>query len=195
MSSLVGHAATGAAIYFSRSHAAGPHPRWVLPLFVLLAVVPDVDYLGLWWFHIVPQPRVTHSLLFCLGIAVPAWWFARRVTAGSSGLMSCSAFALATCSHLVLDLLVGVHSLPVFWPLAHAEVTSPIGLLPSAGHLRLGNYYLWRNLFIECAVLWPVLLAVVAWRRAIPLRSVWPKAAFLLPLWVGGMVWSLQLQR
>lgn len=194
MSSFVGHVATAAAIYFS-SRRDDSVRRWALPLLVVLSVAPDFDYFALWLFGINPQPRVTHSLAFCLVIAVLAWVATIRPRNRDPSSVTFVALALASCSHLILDLLVGVHPLPVFWPFVSNEISSPVGLLPSAAHVRLGNYYLWRNLFIECGVLLPVLAAAVALRRAVPIRSMLPKALILAPLWFACLIWSIGLQR
>jgi inner membrane protein len=195
MSSLVGHVATAAAIHFGSNCENGPRPRWVLALLIVLAIAPDFDYFAFWLFGINVQPRVTHSLAFCLFGALMAWAATIRTRHRQASSVTFLALALASCSHLVLDLLVGVHPLPVFWPFASAEISSPIGILPSAAHVRLTNYYLWRNLVIECGVLLPVLATLTALSRVTPVRSILRQAVFVLPIWIGCLIWSLGLQR
>lgn len=164
-------------------------------MLVFVAVVPDFDYFALWLFNINPSPRVTHSLAFCLVVSALAWGIAMKLRTSAQPGITFLALALASSSHLLLDLLVGVHSLPVFWPFTVGEVSSPVGILPSAGRLSVTNYYLWRNLFIECGVLLPILAALVALFRATPARSVLPMTLFLGPLWLACLVWSVGLDR
>ncbi len=188
MSSFVGHVACGTAVYLSQTP---PRLRWTLFALVFAAVAPDFDYLALWLFHIRPELRVTHSLLFCFAIGVVGALIlpGDRTTRTRTGAF----LTLSACTHLALDLLVGVHPLPLFWPALTTGVASPIGILPSAGHLSVTNYYLWRNLLIECGVLLPVLATLVAVRRTTSLRV--SKLALLLPLWLACLGWSITLPR
>jgi len=82
---------------------------------------------------------------------------------------------------------------PFFWPFPGSEIQSPIGLLPSAGHLNWANYYLWRNLIIECGVLLPAFAFLVAAARAVPIRASLPKAAIFVPIWAAFLTWSIQV--
>lgn len=194
MSSLIGHAVTGAAIAFARGHSNRKKARRELPLLVLLAIAPDFDYLALWLLGVDAQPRATHSLCFCLGAATVAWALGRAVAPQDrpSGFVP---LALAACSHLLLDLLVGVHSLPLLWPFSAIDVVSPIGVLPSAAHVSLTNRYLWRNLAIELGILVPMLLIVV-WRRGgTPAQALLRRGTLLVPIWLKCLLWSISLQR
>lgn len=195
MSSFIGHAVTGIAI--AMAGAGGSHngtPR-NLPWLVLPAVCADFDYLLYWSLGIDLQPRLTHSLLYALFAATTIWGLERLAGPGRQPHARFPPLLLAACSHLVLDLLVGVHSLPVFWPFVSTEVASPIGLLPSAAHLSLTNYYLWRNLFIEMGVLLPVLtLGVVASRTGSWVTAV-KKGSYLVLPWLGFLAWSMSLHR
>lgn len=183
MSSIIAHIASGGAVYFAQKRQK---PRWLLPVLILLAIVPDLDYLAFWFLHINFEPRFSHSLAFCLSISTIAWLTARRP-------LPFMMFALASCSHLILDFLVGVHPLPLFWPISPYEALSPIGLLPSAGQLRLGNFYLWRNLSIESGMVFPVLGLMIALAQGQPLR---PKRWLcLLAIELACLVWSLSLNR
>ena len=197
MSSFVGHAAVGVSLCLARNRLDAPQVRWALPLLVLLAISPDLDYLALWIFHFQPHPRVTHSLLFCLGASLLAWVASEPARRRSPQTLTPLAVVLASTSHLALDLLVGVHPVPVWWPFTAVELSSPFGLLPSAGHLSLSNRYLWRNLLIECGVLWPVLALLVAWARG---ALAWrPAAAWkwlpVVAAWLAFLGWSLSLTR
>jgi len=188
MSSLVGHLACGVAVYLAQPahHRA---PRALLPVLVWLAICPDLDYLAFWLWHIDFQPRFSHSIAFAVAtstlayLALWRWRIPFRV------------LALAALSHPLLDFLVGVHPVPLWWPFSLPEARSPIGLLPSAGRLSFNNAYLWRNLFIECGILLPVLGVLVARARGCRLRTAPFGVWLVLPLFVGCLLWSLSLHR
>lgn len=196
MSSLLGHATAGAAIYFSHKRLDSSRSRWLLPLFILLAILPDFDYLGVWLFKLSPEPRVSHSLAFCLAAAAVVWLLTARVRRGIPDPPKFSAFALASLSHLPLDLLVGAHPLSLFWPFSYGGVASPVGILPGMVHmLSIANGYLWRNLLIEGVILLPLFYVAVALSRGIAFRALLPRALFLAPFWLACLVWSMGLER
>ncbi len=64
--------------------------------------------------------------------------------------------SLAGFSHLILDMLVGVTSLPLLFPFSDRIFKLPFGVLPSAGKMSLFNYYFYHNLAIELGVLVPL---------------------------------------
>lgn len=156
---------------------------------LLLAVLPDLDYLLWWSLRIAIEPRITHSVGFAAGSAALAWLALRgwRATGRSRHPLSLAMTLLAAAaSHAVLDFLVGVHPSPWLWPFDGHAFRSPLGVLPSAGRLDVGNPYLWRNLLIEMTVLGPVMLALCAARRRdlqlpkIAWRALWIVAALAL---------------
>lgn len=156
------------AIYASRPHTTRTQPaRYAWPAWlVVVAWFPDLDYA-------VPVlrsvahggARITHSLAFAL--MLPALTCATLAIAGVRG-RRWTHLALqvtgAGVSHLLLDFLVGVTPLALFWPITDTGVVSPIGLLPSAGTPNLRNPYFLRNLAIELGALVP-LLAYMQLRR------------------------------
>lgn len=195
MSSLMGHAAAGLAVYLAR-HRLQEQRSWpALPIYVGLAICADFDYLALWLFDGRVVPRLTHTVAF----AVVAAGLARLGTAHrrrhDAGWMPWSALLLASGSHLWLDFWVGAHPLPLLWPLSRPDLTAPFGLLPSAGRLALGNIYLWRNLLIELGVLLPVLAMLVALARRTPRDTVARWALWVVPGWLAFLGGSLSLQR
>jgi membrane-bound metal-dependent hydrolase YbcI (DUF457 family) len=162
-------------------------------LFVFLAVAPDFDYFALWIFGIHYYPRFTHSLLSCVSIAVATYVLLRVLKPYSRAGIGLTGLIAAACSHPLLDLLVGVHPVPVLWPFAKRELWSPFGLLPSAGGLDPRNFYLWRNLLVELGVLLPFLAGVIALARRVPFRLIAPRVLMLGPLWGAFLVWSIRL--
>ena len=190
MSSFLGHASTGVALFLSQSTLRSPAARFGLPACVVLAIAPDFDYFAYWLFHVNSEPRWTHSLLFALAASLLVRQ-ALRLSGDAARTISWPILAAAACSHMLLDLLVGVHPVPVLWP--GPQWTSPIGLLPSAGRIDPGNYYFWRNLLIECAVLMPVLALGVALARKIAIRRMAVPFAILAPLWIVFIAWSLAI--
>lgn len=194
MSSFIGHALAGATIHFSGQRNNGPAARWSLPVLIILAVAPDLDYLPLWLWGMDCNPRLSHSLACCLLLSVVAWLICKPLyTRGGMRPPGLLAMSLATSSHLLLDLAVGVHGLPILWPLPLAEISSPLALLPSAGQLRLDNFYLWRNLLIETGVLLPISALCLAWARKVSWRLIARTAAWLAPLWVFFVTWSIRI--
>lgn len=194
MSSLLGHVAAGLAIHSSqgsKGQRQGGRSWRVLLLLIFLANLPDFDYLAVWFFGIKAQFRITHSIFFCTCAGLLAGMTVKVVGAGRLQV-SMLALLVAGYSHLLLDYCVGVHTLPLFWPFVSNEVQPSVGLLPSAGRLHLYSYYLWRNLLIECGVLWPLFYAIVSirngtffkWNKAIPVMGSM--------LWLGFLVWSIK---
>lgn len=194
MSSLFAHLATGAAVFACRGTGLANVPtRRLLPACLALAVMPDVDYLAWWLFRFNIEPRITHSVAFAALGAALAWMACRRDTDPGPALFG--LLLAAAGSHLLLDFLVGVHPAPLAWPVGSWGFTSPIGLLPSAGRLDIGNPYLWRNLLIEAGVLGPLLAWAVALRRRRPdqrLGYAWLLGAAVCAGFLG---WSVFLPR
>jgi inner membrane protein len=191
MSSIVGHAAAGVTVFLSCVRWRDPRTRLAVVPCVFLATCADFDYVAVWGFGYAVNPRFTHSVLFALAIAGVVRTAMRRVAAP---LVPTIALLSASLSHPVLDLLVGAHTVPLLWPFG-PEVAVPVGVLPSAGALDAGNYYLWRNLLIELGVLLPVFALLVALARRTECRYAWPRAVFMAPLWLVFVVWSIGLTR
>jgi inner membrane protein len=162
---------------------------------VVLALAPDFDYFAWWLFGIDSQPRITHTLAFCIGAALLACAASAELRRALGTARTLRLFSLAACSHLALDLSVGVHGLPIFWPFDPHEYALPFGVLPSAGRLQLGNVYLWRNLLIEAGVLWPLLAAMLYWRRDLGSRALLRAGWIVAPAWLGFVAWSMSLER
>jgi inner membrane protein len=190
MSSFLGHASTGAALFLAQSPLRSPVARLGLPACVLLAIAPDFDYLAYWLLHVNSEPRWTHSLLFALAASLMVW-LALRQSGSAARSIAWPWLMAAACSHMLLDLLVGVHPVPVLWP--GPQWTSPLGLLPSAGRIDVGNFYFWRNLLIECGVLMPALALFVALARKVPLRRLTAPLIILAPMWIAFVMWSLRI--
>lgn len=91
--------------------------------------------------------------------------------------------------------MVGAHPLPLLWPFAEYQVSTPIGVLPSAGRIDPLNYFLWRNLLIELGVLLPVLALAIAIARRMRPRTIVVSSLFVAPGWSAFLAWSLQLHR
>lgn len=195
MSSIVGHGLAGVAVYLACNRAGDRRTLWALPAFVFLAVCPDLDYFAIWWWHAQPALRPTHTLLFAVAASLLMWGLTAPLRTRSLANVPFPALLLASVSHPLLDLLVGAHGLPLLWPFADRQVALPFGLLPSAGRLTLGNYYLWRNLLIELGILVPLFGVLVAIARGTAPRVLMRSAVFVFPLWLAMLAWSVSLQR
>ncbi len=198
MSSFVGHTLAAATIYVNDKR--GPHSRadlaWALWL-VVAAAAPDIDYAVRALRVGAAEVRLTHSLLGAS--AVPVLTILLGLFIGWRGPVLTKRSLQVTAaglSHLVLDLLVGVHPMPLLWPLSQVTVVLPFGILPSSPYLSLTNVYLYRNLLIEVGILAPLCLGLYL------LRSTQPRALFwyvslaglgLISLFF--MTWGLNLTR
>ncbi|WP_162039687.1 metal-dependent hydrolase [Undibacterium sp. YM2] len=183
MSSLLAHVATGLTLYFCRSDRR-PRLHVSMALPVLLAIAPDFDYFGIWFFHLRYEQRFTHSLLFCLLTGAVACYLVRRVGRQSPAMPGFWILLLAACSHLLLDMLVG-RALPLLWPFVTTEFSLPLMLLPGASHTGLVSYAFWRNLIMEACLLLPMLAAMVMLVRRASVRSYMPEILLVLAMWSG----------
>ncbi len=167
MSSFIGHSIAAATVFVSdkRVGRARSEIRWALWL-VVVAVAPDIDY-AIRSLRVGPaEIRLTHSLVGAL--VLPVITIALGLNHGWRGLLwKTRVFQViaAGLSHLVLDLLVGVDPLPLFWPLTLATYKLPFGILPSAPLLSLSNPLLYTNTLIEIGALIPLALCIYWIRR------------------------------
>jgi len=199
MSSFLGHSLVAYSL-FSLDRRERPSTLWRsvwLAWLVVLASAPDIDYL----VPALASPahqgsRITHSI--ALSMALPLFsigvlYFVKGLRSRLRLLSACAV--LAGLSHLVLDFLVGVTHLPLLWPLNSTAFVSPVGILPSAGHIQLSNYYLYRNILIEVGVIAPVFYVA----RGLYLGEIRTRdsARVLILLLVAGcfVAWSVSLSR
>ena len=179
MSSFLGHAVVAAAIGVRGGSTLSGWRRGVCCLtLVLCAWVPDLDYF-------VPALhkgghaglRISHSILIASVLPLLVAVLLRLVVKGRLWRRWCGLLMLAGWSHLALDFFVGVHPLPLAWPISDAVAASSFPLLPSAGALHVDNPWLYRNAAIELAVLVPLAWLVSGWRLPNP---SWMRWALLL---------------
>lgn len=161
MSSFIGHSITAGAIFLARRKPKEDFSVkglfWLLCL-GLAAIAPDLDY----FLPFLQKSnhggiRVSNSFMFSLifpSIICVAMLIAR--VPRDVFRLRATQIMVAGLSHIVLDYLVGVHPLPLFWPFSNATYVSPVGLLPSAGAISLSNFYFYRNLGIELGILIPI---------------------------------------
>ncbi|MBA3531117.1 MAG: metal-dependent hydrolase [Ardenticatenales bacterium] len=197
MSSFGGHSLVALGIYAlgRRPAARWQQVAWAAWL-TILALAPDIDYLFPLFY--LPYPtRLTHSVLgsLLLPLLTAAALFLAGQRSNKLWVLTFQAL-LAGLSHPLLDMLVGVMPLPLLWPLTSDTFRLPFGLLPSAGSLRLVNYFFYRNLLIELGVLLPLFLALHRLRHSNPNRPVsMYLTAALLAITALFMAWAATLQR
>ncbi|MFZ6766623.1 metal-dependent hydrolase [Undibacterium sp. Di26W] len=184
MSSLLAHVAVGFTLRFCNRDDKVCSLKLAPALPVLLAILPDFDYFAIWFLGVRFEQRFTHSLLFCLTMTCIAWMVTRRWLSARNAGSSFWLLLLASCSHLLLDLLVG-RSLPLLWPFPFAELSLPLAVLPGAAHTGLVSYSFWRNLVIECCLLLPVCAALIASMQKMPWRRYLPEMILMQAMWLG----------
>lgn len=206
MSSFLGHSLTGLTVYLSTTElqlsrqnrrSIWQNLPWVMWL-ISIASMPDIDYLipSLILQHENHRIRTTHSLIGALivpvGTILVLWLLGWRGKAFK--LRSCQSI-LAGLSHLLLDLLVGVFPLPLFYP-NMATFRLPFGLLPSAGRIQLTNYLFYRNILIELGVIVPLSISLL-----LTIRELTPfgkyRSIVAAGLLISGcfMIWAFTLSR
>jgi inner membrane protein len=238
MSSLIGHSLAAIAINMAMPKANNPaardqtpsrQKRWGdllwLGWLITVACAPDLDY-------VIPSlhpsahggMRITHAIISCLilpiasilVIVVGSWRSHRNNLALRSPpelkphiCKKAVQLLGAGLSHPLMDLLVGVTPLPLFFPLSENLFKLPFGILPSAGKIDLTNYYLYRNLGIELGILLPLLWTL--WLLVYPVASssdrsinqsnsaklIRNKWIAILPLSISSLfaIWSFTLNR
>lgn len=175
MSSFIGH---GLAAVCTYSAVSPPHrpfaSRWGARLWlgwlIIVAWAPDID-------HVVPAlqmsqhegMRISHALVSSL--LLPVCTIVALYTFGLHGRkwqISSLQSIVAGLSHPLMDWLVGVIGLPLFWPVYSKVLKAPVGLLPSAGTPHWQNYYFYANLLIELGIIVPIMvifLKNLAWKH------------------------------
>ncbi len=166
MSSFIGHSLAGLTTYgLTQQLQKNRRINWIWLIWLLvIASIPDIDYLirVLRIQQANQILRISHSLLG--GILMPActilglWLLGKR---GKSFKFKSLQVVLVGLSHLLLDMLTGVSALPLFYPFSLQAFRLPFGLLPSAGRIRLTNYFFYRNIFIELGVLIPLSISLL----------------------------------
>lgn len=171
MSSFIGHSFAGLTTYAITQQLQTHHlPQtrrlnWIWLIWLLaIASIPDIDYLIR--ALRIQQPdetiRITHSFLGAMLMPVCTilglWLLGKR---GKSFKLQSLQVVLVGLSHLLLDMLTGVSALPLLYPFSLQTFKLPFGLLPSAGRIQLGNYFFYRNIFIELGVLVPLSMSLL----------------------------------
>lgn len=202
MSSFVGHALSGLGVYAVTQPPKKLALRDVVWLgwVTFVALAPDLDYIfpALYVRRASTGVlRVTHSIVGCLLFPVLTLLVLSRLklTREIRRLYAVQV-VLAGLSHLGMDLLVGVASLPVLWPFTEQRFRLPFGILPSGPAFRLDNVYMYRNLLMEAGALVPLYAGIYLARFAKfdgRKRSIGVAALWLCSL--GFMGWAFTLAR
>jgi hypothetical protein len=87
---------------------------------------------------------------------------------------------------------VGVTPAPLLWPFSRQEYRLSFGLLPSAGTVNFTNFYFYRNLALEMAILAPSIYLVL---RFINNKKLTLKELFLFFILVVFVTISFNLKR
>lgn len=171
MSSFIGHSLAGLTTYAVTKQLQTPRLtqskqfNWIWLIWLLvIASIPDIDYLirALRIREDNQTLRITHSLLGA--ILMPSLTILGLWLLGQRGKIlkyRSLQVVLVGLSHMLLDLLTGVSTLPLLYPFSLQPFKLPFGLLPSAGIIQLDNYFFYRNIFIELGVLIPLSISLL----------------------------------
>ncbi len=206
MSSFIGHSLAGLTTYAVtqqlQTHRLTESRQfnWIW-LFWLLVVasIPDIDYLirALRIQQDNQTIRITHSFLGAIlmpGCTILGLWLLGK--RGKSFKFQSLQVILVGLSHLLLDMLTGVSALPLFYPFSLQAFRLPFGILPSAGRIRLTNYFFYRNIFIELGVLIPLSISLLlSIRDSTKSGSRLLVIATGLVISVGFTIWAFSLSR
>lgn len=161
MSSVFGHVVAAGSIYLAstRPEKVKSQVAW-LGWLMLLAVIPDMDYL-MPFLRIQSGEsyiRISHSIVGCLifPLLTILGWLSWRYS-GKELLIKAVQAMLAGLSHLFLDGLVGVFPHAILWPLSDEVFKLDFGLLPSAGKIDLSNYFFYHNTLLEMVIFLPII--------------------------------------
>jgi inner membrane protein len=153
------HAVIGAAAGVATAKAIGGPMVAGGVVACLAAVLPDLDHpnsvvgrlLPRWWHRLTPGHRgVTHSLAWCLALALLGHAVQGLLADGEPGPLLALALLAGALSHVLADGLT-VAGVPLWWPLRRRHVVF-LGVLAFPTHS-------WR----ETAVVLGVVAAVAWW--------------------------------
>lgn len=181
MSSFLGHALFATAIGLRKNRFENKETITIAAFFSVLSISPDFDFIVGWTTGYWLQPRLTHGLAYCFVIGCIAVCLQKSYLKNALSSASVGAVFAAPFTHLLLDSLMGIFPLPVFWPLSDTGLYFPYGFLPAAGKLELSNDYLWQNMGIEIMILGPVAIVIMQHTRRKLFAYGW-KAWFPLSL-------------
>jgi len=192
MSSFVGHSIVGLSV----SRLSGTKTqswRWSLWL-MFLAISPDINYIALWILGTQSIFEYSHSIGFVIILPILSILFLKYKREQNLVNKTLQLF-IASFSHLLLDLLVGVFPKPYLWPFDGEKLRLPFGILPSAGKLDLQNYYLYRNLLIELGILLPFIGIIYLFKKRRETDYFLVKLALLTLIWIPFLIWGISLYR
>ncbi len=188
MSSFIAHSLIGFAIGRQEKQKTIKETIVVSAFFIILACSPDIDYLITYLIgHSMPM-RYTHSIGYILLIGIFSLLFRNILLKKFLYNIPIVLFFITPLSHLILDFLVGVHANPYLFPFSNTIMVFPFGVLPSAGHIDINNYYFWRNLLIELIVFIPITIAIVPSFRIYALKYRLLMVVLILSFLIGIVV-------
>jgi inner membrane protein len=176
MTTPLGHGLFALALYLA---APGREPLRRLLFFALLfiaAMAPDMDYFPILWgdFRLanLNHQGFTHSLVFCLLIAVPLAYIGKWLGLGRARSLY-PWLAAAALSHLLLDFFTfdgrEPFGVPLLWPLSDTRFTSGISLFGGVIKGSVADLFSLHNARVMLnEILWlgiPVLLLWLYGRR------------------------------
>ena len=188
MSSFIAHSLIGFAIGRQEKQKTIKETIVVSTFFIILACSPDIDYLITYLIgHSMPI-RYTHSIGYIFLIGIFSLLFRNILLKRFLHNIPIILFFIAPLSHIILDFLVGVHANPYLFPFSNTTIVFPFGILPSAGHIDISNYYFWRNSFIELSIFIPITIAIVPSFRTYVLEYRLLRVVLILSFLVGIIV-------
>jgi hypothetical protein len=199
MSSFLGHSLAALCAYSVEKQPISRNKIYWLGWLIVIASAPDIDHIIRTLRLTVDyrEIRITHS--FFLDLLLPLGTILVLALLGCKGrslINRSQQVILAGLSHLALDLLTGVNSLPLLWPWSTETFKLSFGLLPSAGLLNPFNYYFYRNSLIEIGVLSPlVCIAFLINYDTSNIHTSRMKIGGLLLISICFMVWAFGLRR
>lgn len=192
MSSLLGHSIIGLSV--SRlSEKKTNSWKWTLWI-MFLAIFPDINYVALWILGTQTIFEFSHSIGFVIILPTISILFLKYKREQNLVSKALQLF-MASFSHLLLDLLVGVYPKAYLWPFNNYKLTLPFGILPSAGKLDLHNYFLYRNLLIELGILLPFIGIIHLLKKRRETKHFIIKLTSLFLIWIPFLVWGSSLYR
>lgn len=191
MSSFIGHSLVGlSASLLSKKNNSQKWTFWL----IFLAIIPDINYIALWILGTQTIFYFSHSVGFALILPVLSILFFKYKKEKNLSGRALQLF-IASFSHIILDLLVGVFPKPYLWPFYGKNLCLPFGILPNAGKLDWQNYYLYKNLLIELGILLPFIGIIYVIKNKSKTKYFLIKLLLLMLILVPFLIWGISLNR